>query len=131
AIRAAGTILPKVNSWGGTNSQVKEAVELIEEVRAPERLFARAAGAESDAGAAGKRRNEASRVHRLRAEVRLALEMAAHEESERRALEGELALLELAWREAEEIASIADRLLVPEAVEEKIRSWKRQLIDRN
>ncbi len=42
---------------------------------------------------------------------RLALEMAAHEESERRALEGELEDLEEAWREADEIATIADALL--------------------
>jgi len=41
---------------------------------------------------------------------RLALEMAAHEDGERRAMEGELALLELAWREAEEVAAIADSL---------------------
>ncbi|HJU75018.1 MAG TPA: hypothetical protein VJ717_14840 [Gemmatimonadaceae bacterium] len=41
---------------------------------------------------------------------RLALEMAAHEESERRALEGELEELEEAWREADEIATIADAL---------------------
>ena len=38
------------------------------------------------------------------AAMRLALEMAAHEDSERRALEGELALLEQAWKEAEEVA---------------------------
>jgi hypothetical protein len=42
---------------------------------------------------------------------RLALEMAANEDSERRAMEGELAELETAWREAEEIAAIADNLL--------------------
>jgi hypothetical protein len=41
---------------------------------------------------------------------RLALEMAANEDVERRALEGELAELEAAWREAEEIARIADAL---------------------
>lgn len=41
---------------------------------------------------------------------RLALEMAAHEDSERAALEGELAELARAWREAEEIAQIADAL---------------------
>lgn len=41
---------------------------------------------------------------------RLALEMAAHEESERRALDGELAELAAAWREADEIATIADAL---------------------
>ncbi|HYR06604.1 MAG TPA: hypothetical protein VEQ60_02470 [Longimicrobium sp.] len=40
----------------------------------------------------------------------LALEMALHEETERRALHGELAMLEGMWREAEEIASIADAL---------------------
>ena len=33
-----------------------------------------------------------------------------NEESERRALEGELSTLEAAWREAEEIAAIADSL---------------------
>ncbi len=41
---------------------------------------------------------------------RLALEMAANEDIERRAMAGELAELEAAWREAEEIASIADGL---------------------
>ena len=35
-----------------------------------------------------------------------------------RALEGELAQLERAWREAEEIAAIADSLLLPEHTDE-------------
>lgn len=43
---------------------------------------------------------------------RLALEMAANEDVERRALEGELALLESAWKGAEAIAAIADRLFL-------------------
>jgi hypothetical protein len=43
-------------------------------------------------------------------EVRLALEMAAHEETERRAMEGELRLLEREWREADQVARIADEL---------------------
>ncbi|HEV2179618.1 MAG TPA: hypothetical protein VGR59_04835 [Gemmatimonadaceae bacterium] len=46
-------------------------------------------------------------------EERLALEMAVHEEEERRALEEEISVLESAWREAEEIAAIADDLLTP------------------
>ena len=33
-------------------------------------------------------------------------------------MQGELALLEAAWRQAEEIAKIADNLLVPESVDE-------------
>jgi hypothetical protein len=41
---------------------------------------------------------------------RLALEMAVHDELEREALRGELAALEAAWRQAEEIAGIADWL---------------------
>ena len=36
------------------------------------------------------------------------------------------AALEEAWREAEEIASIADRLFVPERVESLIRKWRDQ-----
>ena len=39
--------------------------------------------------------------------------MATHEESEQRALAGELAALADEWRDAEEIAGIADNLLVP------------------
>ena len=47
--------------------------------------------------------------------------MALHEEQERRALAGELAELEAAWRRAEEIAAIADDLLLPESVDEFVR----------
>ncbi len=43
----------------------------------------------------------------------LAFEMALHDETERRALQGELKLLESAWREAEALADIADRLAAP------------------
>ena len=44
---------------------------------------------------------------------RLALEMSLHEETERRALEGELSALEDAWRAAEQIAQICDDDLTP------------------
>jgi hypothetical protein len=47
---------------------------------------------------------------RLSSTDALALEMVLNEEAERRALDGELAALEAAWREAEEIAQIADAL---------------------
>ncbi len=57
--------------------------------------------------------------------MKLALEMAAHEEQERRALEGELAILEAAWREAEEVARIADDLLLPERAESRFEELKR------
>ena len=56
--------------------------------------------------------------------TRLALEMAVHEEQERRAMAGELAPLEQAWREAEEIAAIADDLLLPASVGEQLDQLK-------
>jgi hypothetical protein len=61
---------------------------------------------------------------------RLALEMALHEEAERRAIEGELAALEAQWREAEEIAAIADNLFLPSAVEQQLDELKRAEQDR-
>jgi len=48
---------------------------------------------------------------------RLALEMAANEDTERRALEGELSVLEAAWRQAEEIAAISDGMFRDDAYE--------------
>jgi len=50
-------------------------------------------------------------LHHLPAVYRLALEMAIHERSEQNALDEELATLERDWREAEEIAAIADGVL--------------------
>lgn len=47
--------------------------------------------------------------------------MALHEEQERRALEGELKALEQVWQNAEEIAKIADDLLIPDTTEEWLR----------
>lgn len=58
--------------------------------------------------------------------TKLAVEMAVNEESERRALEGELALLELEWKEAEEVAGIADQLALPAAVEDRLADLKRR-----
>lgn len=50
----------------------------------------------------------------------LALEMALHEDTERAAREGDLAALERAWQEAEEIAGIADNLLLPAWVAQRL-----------
>ena len=58
--------------------------------------------------------------------VRLALEMAAHEETERQALQGRLKWLERRWRQAEEIAEIADNLFTMPAIENRIAHHKLQ-----
>ncbi|MGD8866224.1 MAG: hypothetical protein PVI01_01310 [Gemmatimonadales bacterium] len=127
ALRAAGRILPAVNAWGGSEEEVKNAVAIIEESRDAGRLFARAARRAARSGGLEVRGREGARLNRLDRRLRLALEMASHEDSERRALEGELADLEQAWRDAEEIAAIADRLLLPESVEDWIRRQKKKL----
>jgi hypothetical protein len=50
--------------------------------------------------------------------------MVSHEESERRALEGELSVLEDAWREAEEIAGISDNMFLPEDISRRLTEMK-------
>jgi hypothetical protein len=109
AQRAVSYVLPAINVAGAEKAEVQRAVELIEKSRKPPGEFlhevARRTGLER-------------RLQDLPNASRLALEMATHEDSERRAMEGELALLEAAWRQAEEIAKIADNLLVPSSVDE-------------
>ncbi len=62
-------------------------------------------------------------LYRLPPEDRLAMEMASNEDVERRALDGELTELREAWKEAEEIAAIADNLLVGDALDEFKRQY--------
>ena len=109
AERAAGYVLPAINWAGAEKRDVDRAVQLIEDSRKSPSEFVRELAQRGGVG---------HRLHELPSASRLALEMASHEESERRAMEGELALLEAAWRQAEEIAKIADNLLVPPSVDE-------------
>lgn len=109
AQRAAGYVLPAINWAGAEKREVEQAVHLIEDSgRAPSEFVCDVA----------RQTGVGKRLHELPNSARLALEMAAHEDSERRAMEGELALLEAAWRQADEIAKIADNLLVPASVDE-------------
>ncbi|RMH19542.1 MAG: hypothetical protein D6701_04860 [Gemmatimonadetes bacterium] len=112
ALRVAAKVMPGVNEGGGSRRQVSEALGLLTEAGGPE-AFLRADLGPLRAG--GRRRR--SLITAFPRVTRLALEMALHEERERRAMEGELWLLEQMWREAEEIAAIADSLLLPEGTE--------------
>ena len=109
ALRVLRATLPTLNALGGKARAVEAAVsEISEQGHAHaflERVAIRSEGY--------LRRGVPGSLVRMPGPVRLALEMALHEEDERRALEGELWRLEQAWREAEEIAAIADRLLLP------------------
>ncbi len=108
-------------------------MQMVAEAGDPERLFRRYA---SKARPFNLPHNEgwnptttSDRQHflqRLPKEVRLALEMAAHEEQERRALEGELAILEAAWRDAEEVAKIADDMFVTDDLTARIEGLRKK-----
>jgi hypothetical protein len=106
AVCALGAIMPAVNRFGADRSVLREALALIE----------RSPSVDAFVGAMYGYANRNGSVDGMPSEVRLALEMALHDEMERRALEGDLRELERAWRAAEEIAAIADSLLVPPAV---------------
>jgi hypothetical protein len=77
-------------------------------------------------GRGGTGSDDQTPLFRLPAVDRLALEMAANEDIERRALLGELESLHAAWKDAEEIASIADELFADDVLDE----FKRQYFER-
>jgi hypothetical protein len=134
AERIAAIVMPKVNRFGGSKAHVGDAVSTIENHGSSEK-FLRHLGDVARVYTKSNPRKRRSRwasetqfskygLYSLPRAYRLAAEMALHEEAERRAMEGELQELERAWREAEEIAGIADNLLVPESVDEQFRKLK-------
>jgi hypothetical protein len=141
AERIAAIVVPKVNRFGGSKAAVADAVREIEAEGGPQAFVSRVSR-NSHAmtrpmvpGPRGRRWGGAQTsfskfgLFGLPESQRLALEMALHEESERRALDGELGDLERAWREAEEIAGISDNLFVPAAVQGSMEQLRRAAND--
>ena len=126
ALRAAAVLLPRLNQAGGSKDEVSRAVGYLEESANPKRLFRRAVDAIEKRETERLFNKRANLLRNLPTAGRLALEMAAHEDSERRALEGELHILEAAWREAEEIAGIADDMFLPASIDEDLARLKRK-----
>jgi hypothetical protein len=133
AMRIASLVVPVVNRFGGSRATVAAAVGQIEEVGGPDRYVEDLARRAEVATAVRGRRHRFGRTGRrgksglygLTSVDRLGLEMALHEDAERRAMEGELALLEAAWRDAEEIAGIADNLFLPDNVQASMERLRR------
>jgi len=122
ATRALGTLLARLNQAGGAKETITAAADLIADAGDPRSAIALIAR-EAERRTSPVRRvhtlvgdyltTNRGALHRLPATHRLALEMSLHETSEQFALDQELASLERAWREAEEIAAIADGILTP------------------
>jgi hypothetical protein len=135
AMRAAAQLLPHLNQAGASERVVTEAVKLATSDDDPTRPFEKAArfvthwrawddSAFSLFAQREQNHDSSARLAKVPAELRLALEMISHEESERRALEGELYLLEEAWKEAEEIAGISDDMFLPEDISKRLSEMK-------
>jgi hypothetical protein len=140
ATALVGKALVEINGYGARQADLDVALDRIADGGGPERFVRRAAaekyglevpgvGYGDLIPTLGLRRKTPERIREERARrpfplnadyaTSLALEMALHDESERRAMEGDLAELQAAWREAEEIAAIADAL--PDALDQEVR----------
>jgi hypothetical protein len=124
ALRAAGQVLPHINHKGASARTVQNAVAIAAQSNDAIGAFSDAAHLAARARSwkdFGKR----AKLTKMPEETRLALEMISHEDAERRALEGELHVLEEAWRQAEEIAALADDMFLPEDVSRRLSEMKR------
>jgi hypothetical protein len=114
AVHATTLLMPRINRAGAPGKTVQSAVKQIEDYYSPLSYLKRAAREAErkveDLPLWTPRhvQRKVGALPKLPLETRLAIEMVTNEENERAALAGELALLELAWREAEEIAGIED-----------------------
>ena len=134
ALRIGGLALANVNVAGGDADDVKYACEFVEDAGSGEAYIAKIVGRVAerrlrpelfDGTRFAAETDFVGPLQRLPSLTRLALEMAVHEEVERKALDGEIAGLERAWQEAEEIAAIADDLLMPDSIVTFLGRWRR------
>jgi hypothetical protein len=117
AVRVLGRALVRVNRGGAKVWDIRRALADIDAAGSPRDLLLQVARGRPPLKGVGvpdwiapPSPQRYTDLELTDARMTLALEMALHEETERRALEGELAALEEMWRQAEEIAAIADRL---------------------
>ncbi|MES2523287.1 MAG: hypothetical protein V4617_11345 [Gemmatimonadota bacterium] len=112
-------VMPAVNRGGASRGTVAEGVALIERAGGADH-FGTWAASQLRLWSTRQTFGDTGDLAHIPAPARLAFEMALHEESERSALDGELALLEQAWHQAEAIAKIADGLLISPTVDARM-----------
>lgn len=118
-------LLPRINKSGATGELVSDGVQMIETSGGPEH-FGRWAASQRRIWGARQSLGDTGDLSQIPIAARLAFEMAINEDAERRALNGELASLEAAWREAEEVAAVADGLLVPAKIQAHFETLRKQ-----
>jgi hypothetical protein len=125
ALRALGTMLPRVNNRGAKTRHIRDAVDLVGATADVEHMVREAAATTKTRMKEFGIKEGESYMHALPPRMALGLEIMLHRDDERRAMEGELRELERRWQDAEAIASIADALTIPPEVEERLAALKR------
>lgn len=103
--RLLPVFLARTNVWNTRRRVIADAVAIVAEQPNARELLIDAAPSVRRVSWGGK-----GGIGSLNATWRLAAEIACSEENERAALEGELALLERQWKEADQLARISDSL---------------------
>ncbi|MDB4913922.1 MAG: hypothetical protein JWM95_1566 [Gemmatimonadetes bacterium] len=144
ARRLLTVLLAKVNVKGAAKGMIGDAISVVEQqpvegmllglARRSEQVWSSDDARQREWDEArrpgyGRPKNRGGLAH-ISAVDRLALEMALHESSEQKAVEGDLVELEVVWREAEEIAGIADDLLLPPGVNDFIAKEAQDVMTR-
>ncbi len=122
ATRVLAKLLAKVNASGGRKEDERLAVAMLETAAARREPDLFSSVVEEYAAKSLRKRT----LGKLGSTQSLALEMALSEQQERQLLIGELIDLEFAWKEAEELARIADTL-VPSSIERTLAKLKAQM----
>jgi hypothetical protein len=136
ARRIIGRVMPSLTPWGAKDDQILQGVKRIEDAGDPDKYLRWLARNPRQIRDYMGKKDVVTRERRKRGTLMdtlgvqapdacLAVEMAVNEENERIALDRELAALEDAWKEAEEIAGIADNLALPRDVERGLDSLRR------
>ena len=115
ALRLLAAVLPRLNWRGADTTELARATSIVDAEEADASGRSRRARTQEPVWQriAVRHWPRDGLLSAMDPVARLALEMAVTEEIERGALAGEAATLEGRWRDAEEVAGIADSLLLP------------------
>ncbi|MEO7995906.1 MAG: hypothetical protein ABI852_00605 [Gemmatimonadaceae bacterium] len=122
AQRALGKLLPVANALGGNKRAVSDALDTINNATDVQSLLRHGGFPDPMREHMIDLELQRHALGTLEPRYRLALEMVLHDGDEQRAMDGELKELEQRWREAEEIAKIADDMFLPENVSAQVES---------
>ncbi len=111
AVHTLRGVMTAHNFAGGRPEEVEGAISLLTRAGDPNRFIHGLV-----------RATENTSIQSLPVDVAMALEMALHDGVERRALDGEIELLENEWALAEEIAGIADNMFVDPIIMERLQT---------